>query len=282
MKRICKNHITEHIRGQFGANPLNVPEARIRPMCVLEIRKDRQQYLGEFAFLVKDGFPHTLPLNSQPVSEVSDTRSTATDFQTGFNILSGFLKALGADPAAVSASISKSRKLAFAFSNVRRNFIDVLQLGQVLSQHAVFGDTNNFILHPAMTDKKVSLGLITDVIVSNNFSLSALTESETALDIDVPTIADAIGNANAAIKVDKVSNNEVRFEGPDDLTFAFSCLEIRIDPATGKFSRGDWMKNLKSATGEARTFESLQPGEEQLLDRMLIDQNTEYPLLIEL
>lgn len=280
--RICKNHLTDHIRSKFGANPLEVPDARIRPMSVLEVKKDKSQYLGDFNWLVKGGFSHTLPVATQPVAEVSGSRSKTTDFQTGFSILGTYLKALGTDPAAVSASISGSRKLAFSFSNVRRNFIDVLQLGQVLSQNAAFADIDNFVLHPALTDKKVSLCLITDVIVSNNFSLTTLSESEKAISIDVPAIAQAVGNANAAVSVKKVSENEVSFEGPHDLTFAFSALELRIDPTTGKFSRGDWMKNLKSATGETRTLESLQPGEEYLLDRILLDDSTEYPLLISL
>ncbi len=281
MGRICKNHITDHIRDQFGANPIKVPEARIQPLTVVEIRKDKPTYLGEFKFLVKGGFNHALPSNETLVAAVSDTRTKATDFEAGFDILGGFLKGLGVDPASVTASMSKSKKMAFKFSNVRRRFIDVLQLGQILSDNPLLGDVNNFVLQPAMTDKKVKLALITDVIVSNNFSLSALSESETAVEIDVPAIEGALANLNTSVKVKKSGANEVQFEGPSDLTFAFTCFEIKIDPVTGKFSRGDWMRNLKSAAGEARSLDSLEPGEEHLLERLLIDNNTEYPLLIE-
>ncbi|MBL0009111.1 MAG: hypothetical protein IPP25_18555 [Saprospiraceae bacterium] len=38
MVRICKNNVTDVIRDQFGANPLRVPEARIQPMCMLEVK----------------------------------------------------------------------------------------------------------------------------------------------------------------------------------------------------------------------------------------------------
>lgn len=281
MGRICKNEITDHIREHFSANPLKAPEARIRPMCMLEIQKGKQQYLGEFKFLVKGGFNHDLPQKTDPVAGVSDKRSRAADFSLGFDILGGFLKALGADPASVSASLSKSKKLAFSFSNVRRRYIDPLQLGSILSQNELFGDKENFMLHPAINDKKIKLGLITDVIISNNFTVSALTESETAAEVDVPMIAEAIGDLNANIKVEKTAENEVKFEGPDDLTFAFTCLEIIIDPNTGKFSRGDWMKKIKAVAGEERSFESLKKGEEKMLDRMMLDDNEALPLLIE-
>lgn len=282
MGRICKNKITDHIRDQFGANPLKVPEARIKPMCMLEIKDNGQQYLGEFKFLVKGGFNHEIPQVLEPVANVSDQRSAMADFNTGFGILGNFLKALGVDPAAISASIKNTKKMAFSFSNVRRCYIDPLMLGSVLSENELFADKDNFILYPAMHDKKVRLGLITDIIISNNFSLSTYSESDTAVKIDVPSIADAVANVNVSLKVHKTADNEVKFEGPSDLTFAFSCLELKIDPNSGKFSRGDWLKNIKSIRNEDRTLESMKKEEMKMLDRMLIDHNTEYPLLIDL
>jgi len=282
MGRICKNKITDHIRDQFGANPLKVPEARIQPMCMLEIRDGSQQYLGQFKHLVKGGFPHDIPQATDPVASVSDQKTATADFNTGFDILGNFLKALGADPASVSAAIRHTKKMAFSFSNVRRTYIDPLMLGSVLSQNELFADKDNFILQPAMTDKKIRLGLITDVIISNNFSLNTYSETGADVNIDVPAIANALGNVNASLKVEKKSDNEVKFEGPSDLTFAFTCLELKIDPATGKFSRGDWLRNIKDAAGVARTFESLKPGEETLLDKLMLDENEQYPLLIDL
>ena len=48
------------------------------------------------------------------VAPVSDTKSTSVDFKIGFSILGGFLKALGVDPAPVSASVSGAKKMAFS------------------------------------------------------------------------------------------------------------------------------------------------------------------------
>lgn len=279
--RICKNEITDHIREQFGANPLKIPESRVQPLCVLEIRKGKQQFLGEFQYLVKGGFSYNVPVKEEVVARVSDKRSRATEFDIGFDILGGYLKALGLEPLAIKASLQTSQKLAFTFRNVKRRYLDILRFGQVISDNDVFGDTNNFVLRPAM-EEDVRLGLITDVFISNNFSLTTLTESESAVDIDVPAISKILGETHATVKVTPKSKNEVQFEGPEQLTFAFSCLEIMIDPDTGKFSRGDWMQNLKSASGDERSLDSLKPGEEHMLDHVLIDKNTEYPLLIEL
>ncbi|MDQ3016274.1 MAG: hypothetical protein M3R25_06105 [Bacteroidota bacterium] len=282
MARICKNEVTDIIRDQFGANTLKVPEARIQPMCMLEIRNGSQQYLGQFEYLVKGGFEHTIPAKTETVSSVSNQRTKVVDFNFGFGILGNFLKALGADPASVTAAIRSSQKMAFSFTNVRRTYIDPLMLGSILSQHEILADKDNFILHPALSDKQVRLGLITDIIVSNNFSLSAFTESGKNATIDVPAIANALGNVNATLKVEKTAENEVKFEGDQDLTFAFSCLEIKIDAVTGKFSRGNWLENIRSVNGESRTFESMKPEDVSSFEKLMIDENEEFPLLIEL
>ena len=282
MGRICKNDITDHIRDHFGANPLKAPEARIQPLCMLEIDRNKPSYLGEFKYLVKNGFPHDVPIQEEPVASVSDKQSKITDFETGFQILSGFLKVLGVDPASVGAAFKKSKKMAFSFQNVRRRYIDPLQFGMILSQNNVLGDPDNFILSKAIKDKKVQLGLITDVMVSNNFSISTFSESEIGVDVEVPLIQQAISGLNINVKVNKTAENVVAFEAPYDLSFAFSALELIIDAQTGKFSRGNWMKNLKSARGEQKSFENLTKDDMHLLERLEIDNNREYPLLIEL
>ena len=282
MGRICKNDITDHIREHFGANPLKAPEARIQPLCLLEVAKNSPSYLGEFKFLVKGGFQNNIPIQEEPVASVSDKKSKIADFEVGFQILSGFLKSLGVDPASVGAAMKKSKKMAFSFQNVRRRYIDPLQFGKILSENNILGDSDNFVLHKVLTDPKIKLGLITDVMVSNNFSISTFSESETAVDVEVPLIEDALAQLNAKVNVKKTAENAVVFEAPHDLSFAFSALELLIDPQTGKFSRGNWLKKLRSASGEEKAFDDLTQDDIRLLDRLEIDDNTQYPLMIEL
>jgi len=282
MGRICKNKVTDHIRSHFGANPLKAPETRIQPLCVLEVVSGKSKYLGEFKYLTKDPFTYDIPISTGVVAEVSEQKTRKADFKIGFDILGSYLKVLGIDPASIGAGFKKSKKMAFSFSNVRRKFIDGLQFGQILSRNEILGDRDNFMLYNAFKDEAIQLAIITDVIVSNNFSVSTYSNSEEAVDINVPAIANAIAGLELKVKMEQTADNEVKFEGPDDLTFAFGALEIKIDPATGKFSRGDWLANLKSIGTQPRAIESVMPDEMQLINRFLIDDNTDYPLLIEL
>jgi len=284
MGRLCKNHITDQIRDQFGANPVKIPESRIQPMCMLEIKKNTSQFLGAFKYLIDGGFNHEVPMSINTVSDVSDSKSKSIDFEIGFDILSGFLKALKLDPVSIKTSLSKSKKMAFSFSNVRRKYIDPLFLGSLLSQNQLMADTANFMLAPAIEDKQVKLGLITDVILSNNFILSTFSESDNAVDIDIPQIDQIISGVGAGIKLHKQSENEVKFEGAEDLTFAFSCLELTVDPASGRFGRGDWFRDIRDrdAVMPGDSAMGQIPEQEESLNRLLIDDNQGNPLLIEL
>ncbi|MBQ4819453.1 hypothetical protein [Aquimarina sp. MMG016] len=274
--RICKNKITDQIRDLFDANPLRVPEARIQPLCMLEIRDEKPKYLGEFKFLVKDGFQHSLTINSSPVSQISNTKTKKIDFKIGFDILGNFIKALGMDPAVIGASVKGSKKMSFSFGNVVRKYIDVLEFGNVLIKDDIKGDPENMFIEEIINSKKdVKLALITDVLTSTDFSLSTYSSNDTEAAINIPLIQNYVANIDTSLKVEKVTENEVKFQGDTPLTYAFTCIELNIDPETGKFSRGQWLDNIRSAKSEGLGSSQVQ------IPHYVFDENQANPLLLE-
>lgn len=274
--RVCKNKITDQIRDLFDANPLRVPEARIQPLCMLEIRDEKPKYLGEFKFLVKDGFQHSLAINSSPVSQISNTKTKKIDFKVGFDILGNFIKALGMDPAVIGASVKGSKKMSFSFGNVVRKYIDVLEFGNVLIKDDIKGDPENMFIEEIINSKKdVKLALITDVLTSTDFSLSTYSSNDTEAAINIPLIQNYVANIDTSLKVEKVTENEVKFQGDTPLTYAFTCIELNIDPETGKFSRGQWLDNIRSAKSEGLGSSQVQ------IPHYVFDENQANPLLLE-
>ncbi len=274
--RICKNTITDQIRDLFDANPLKVPEARIQPLCMLEIKDQKPKYLGEFKFLVKDGLQHTIPIKTAPVSQVSDVKTKKIDFKIGFDILGNFIKAFGLDPAAVGASIKGSKKLSFSFGNVVRKYVDTLELGHILVSNDIKGDPDNMFIEDIANNKDIKLALITDVLTSTDFSLSTYKDNTTGAEINIPLIQKYLANIDTKLTVEKVSENEVKFKGETPLTYAFTCVEINIDPETGKFSRGQWLDNIRSAQAPGKTeTETIE------IPKLMLDENQANPLLID-
>ncbi len=272
--RICKEKITDEIRDLFGANPLKVPEARILPLCMLEIIDNSPKYLGMFKFLVEGNFEFDLAIHESPVAQISNVKTKKVDFSIGLNILGNFIKAFGMDPASIGASIKGASKMAFAFGNVTRKYIDVLELGKILIENDLKGDSNNIIVSKIMKNKHAKLALITDTLMSTDFSLSIFKENETGASIDIPLIQDYLAKVNTKLKVSKTSDNEITFSGDTPLTYAFSCVEITLD-SSGKFSRGKWLDNIRNASSKKVDLSNLE------IPKYMFDENMANPLLIE-
>ncbi|GAA4278732.1 gasdermin [Aquimarina mytili] len=276
--RICKNDITDQIRDLFDANPLRIPEARIQPMCMLEIQNHKPKYLGEFRFLVKDGFNHPIEINTSTVAQVSNVKTKKIDFKIGFDILGNFIKAFGIDPAAVGASIKGTSKMSFSFGNVVRKYIDTLELGHVLVSNDIKGDPDNMFIQEISEKKEVKLALITDILTSTDFSLSTYKDNTTEAEINIPLIQEYLANVDTNLTIEKMSENEVKFKGDTPLTYAFTCVEINIDPVTGKFSRGQWLDNIRSVKDSSTTTAVAEQIE---IPKLLLDDNQANPLLID-
>ncbi len=276
LMRICKNDITDQIRDLFDANPLRIPEARIQPMCMLEVYNQKPKYLGEFKFLVKDGFDYEIATKTAPVSQVSNVKTKKIDFKIGFDILGNFIKAFGLDPAAVSASVKGSKKMSFSFGNVQRTYIDPLELGHVLVTNDIKGDPENIFIKEISEKPATKLALITDILASTEFSLSTYKDNNTEAQINIPLIQKYVANVDTKLSVEKVNENEVKFKGDTPLTYAFTCVEIDIDPETGKFSRGHWLDNIRSVRSDSGADKNKIE-----IPKYMLDHNQANPLLID-
>jgi len=280
--RICKNDITDIIADLFGANALKIPESRIQPLCLLEIEDNKPVFLGEFRNLVRGSFDHGVEIKTSFVSEVSDVKTEKVSIGFGLKILENFLKAFRADPVTISLALSNSKKISFAFSDVQRKYFEPLELGKILSENKIYGDQKNMFIKAIIKNKNLRLALITDVLVSNNFSMSTYDEGNSAVKIDIPLIQGYISGAGLDLKVESSSDHEVKFNGPEALTFAFSCVEIRID-SSGRISKGDWLRRIRSAKGLDTVSEAEISNEElNRSARFQIDDNRANPLLFEL
>ena len=88
-----------------------------------------------------------------------------------------------------------------------------------------------------------------------------------------------ISDLGVGVKIHKTNNNEVIFEGPQDLTFAFGCAELVIDPNDGSFDRGIIFHDIK-ARDAGDLFGTQIPGEEPELKKMLFDDEEGYTLMV--
>jgi len=273
--RICKNKVTDTIREHFDANPLKVPESRMQPLSILEIKNQKMNYLGSFPDLIQGDFDFSLEIETSDVSKVNNTKTQKADFNFSLSILENLLKAFNIDGGSIKGAFKNSKTMSFSFANVQRHYIDGIRLGKILSENQLKGDPNNFFIKNILQDQKTKLALVTDVIVSNNFSISTYKEGEQEAEIDIPVIEKYIGDLHLDTTCSQTSINEIKFTGATPLTFAFSCVEIKIDLDTHIFSRGEWIENIRSKRG-GNNLETVP-----IIKGMEIDDKPASPLLWE-
>ncbi len=277
--RICKNEITNNLRKLFGANPLRVPETLYQPLLVLEIKNRRPFPLGDFESMIK-GLPNfNVNIQTSEVSEISDFKTQSMSLGVGLDILGNFIKAFGINPSVIELGMRRTRKIGFSFSNVERKYFSPLQFGKVLSENKILCDIENIFIRKFLSDKRSQLAIVTDVIVSDNFSLLSYDESNNKVEIDVPAIQDSVANMGIDVIVSSDNANIVKFKKQTKpLTFAFSCVEIKIDEK-GRFASGDWLFNLRSKG--INSIDEFSVGETEKEIKILFDDDEFRPLLIE-
>lgn len=242
--KICKNKITDVIRTSFGANPLRVPRTGILPLKVLEIINEKPVELGHLKFLIQNDFNLEIPIESEIAANVANVTTKNVDIKFGFKVLSGFLKALDIDPAVVSASLKSNKTLSFSFENVVTKHIDLLQFGQILNKNQLIWDDSNFSIQ-STNSKQPKLALVTRVLQSNNFSIKVFKDKGVNGKVNIPVLEEYLADVKMEGKIQKKTENEIKFNNKEHLTFAFSCVEILIDTKTKKLKRGNWLDSLK-------------------------------------
>jgi hypothetical protein len=80
--------------------------------------------------------------------------------------------------------------------------------------------------------------LVTDIIVSNGFSINVEKSSDQNFNVEVPAIQQIVKEAKASVQAKSNSKNSITFEGDDFLTFAFTCVKLELDPLTGTLGVG--------------------------------------------
>ena len=253
--RLCKNDTTTYLRDTFKATPLLVPEARVKPLMVVARRKSNIQFRGELRFLLDDP-DWSFDLRDEPVSSTSLEKTRKVDAGLGVQILQGFLQGLNAGSAPIQASLSSAKTLSLSFHNVRRHFADLNALGLSLV------DRKLNLNHPSLglfkSDEPYEMLLVSDVIVSSEFTINNESGGEGSLEAGLPVLQDFLAKAKTNLKRVSNTKSSLTFEGDQPLTFAFSCVRLDFDPATGALQ-------IMEST-DVRGFESKDPKPQVLLD----------------
>ena len=230
--RICQNPTSKWLRDRFHATPIAIPETRYKPGALLLYDGDETTFLGELHQLYPHGTAPELHVKVSDMADASTERTSKMNMDVGLKILDGFFKALQLDAIALGAAFDHVKEISLSFTNVKRNYLDPAELGMSLHNKAI--DQMHPILQ--LRRKGTQLLVITDAITSTGFSICDYTNAAGSLNIDVPLIEKYIADAKVGVGFSNDKKNAISFSGAVPLSYAFSCGQLELNPATGALS----------------------------------------------
>ena len=272
--RICRNDTTTVLRKLFNATPMRVPEASVQPLLVIAERAGKTDKRGALKHLLANGKTFKLKVQDDPVSDVSLERTRSMDWDFGLKLLDGIFKGFNLPSANIATKLEGAKEISLSFHNVRRHWIDKNALGTALHHKRVD------LTHPAIGiftgDEAQNMLLVTDIIISNGFSINVEKSKDNNFEVQAPTFQEIIDDAQLKVAVKSSSKNSITFEGEDYLTFAFSCVKLELDQHSGALSVGLSVVTKEVAT--PRGMEKKEVSEPQPYD---IDEELFEPGLLE-
>ena len=225
--RLCSDDpVVSELRAIFKANILRVPEERIAPLSVLCSSRDEVRFLGTVGSLL-DGTPFEQPIADFKESEMAslvNRRSRSVDAEIALQVLSGFLDGMGGTLSPkLSSKLREKRTLRFHFPSVRRRYVEIARIGQLLAGRAF--DRSN-LLSETLLDPRTSVRLIDSVITSSEFEIETGDGGEAGLELDAGLLKQLLMEA----KVDVVAKdaNRLAFRSRRRMTFAFTCVNVGL------------------------------------------------------
>ncbi|QRK11348.1 hypothetical protein JQX13_15485 [Archangium violaceum] len=254
---LCTDPATTYLK-RLGYNVVRLPRENIQPLHLLGRQNGTVEYLGSLEKLITRP-PADPPVTTrdQAAAGINGQKTDNLSLSIGINILKGILAQFGAG-AGIEAQYQQARKVRFEFSNVLADSVEPLAVGQFLKKAEV--DADNPVLKQYVLGKG-RLYVITEVIKSNEFTVSAEKSGGGDVQLDVPQLQDVVGG-KLKVEASAGQQNTVTYKGDKQLVFGFKCFEVGVkdgDITLFTAQPGAVAMAINSSTG-------VVPGDSTLLD----------------
>lgn len=248
--KLCSDdNLLNLLRETFSANPIKVPEERIKPLVVLS-KKKSTTYLGPIENLLIRATGLSVDTKDSQMADVSATSTKSVSLDLGLQIMDGFLKGFGAGSGVIKSSFSDTSKVSFSFQNVHREYIEVTALTKALKNRKL--DPSDAIVK-AFIEEKAKCLVITSVITSNSFTMKKDALKGTNVDFNIKAINDSISSENK-IEASSSNNLEISFKGKKQLAFAYTAIVLEIDD----------QGNISYSTETDKSYLTVSPDDEDI------------------
>jgi hypothetical protein len=210
----------------LGYNVVRLPRKGIDPLDVLGRDGRSIERLGRLDQLWTSSKPISPIGAPQSAAHINGQRTGEMNASIGLKLLSGVLKAIGASAPEVTFAYNTARTLQFTFGNVTTRTVAPLEVGEFLSEGDIH-TSNPFVEH-YFHDDDTDVFLITEVLESDQITVSAKGQSGGQINADISAIQNAVGG-NVSVSAKSGSSSDLTYAGKDSVTFGFKAFAIAFE-----------------------------------------------------
>ena len=144
----------------------------------------------------------------------------------GLRVLNGVLKSIGADVPELSFAYKQAGSLQFTFGDVNARSVIPLEVGNFLSEGDIHS-TNPFV-ERFFADDDTDAFIVTEVLQSNEITVSAKDQHGGVVKIDIPSI-EAILGGDVSVSARDAAGVKIKYKGKDAVTFGFKVFALAFD-----------------------------------------------------
>jgi hypothetical protein len=222
---LCTDKSLTYLNGQ-GYNVVRLPRKGIDPLDVLGRDGKSLERLGRLDQLWTSKKPVPAIGMPQPAAHISGQSTSEMSASIGLKLLSGVLKAIGATIPEINFAYNAASSLQFTFGNVTSRAVVPLEVGDFLSEGDIHSN-NPFVEH-YFHDDDTDAFVITEVLESNEITVSAKDDRGGQISANIPAIQNAVG-ANVSVSAKAGAGTDLTYKGGDGVTFGFKVFAIAFD-----------------------------------------------------
>jgi len=210
----------------LGYNVVRLPRKGIDPLDVLGRDGKSVERLGRLDQLWTSRKPLPEIGAPQPAAYLNGQATSEMALSVGLRVLNGVLKAIGADLPELSFAYKQADSLQFTFGDVTARSVVPLDVGNFLSEGDIRG-ANPFV-ERYFADEDTDAFIITEVLQSNEITVSAKDHGGRTVKVDIPSIQAILGG-DVSISANDTAGTKITYKGKEAVTFGFKVFEIAFD-----------------------------------------------------
>lgn len=235
--KLCKDDkLLILLKQTFKANPIKIPEERIKPLTVISRKNRKYKYIGAIENLLNDTSQLNIQLETSQMANLSATKSKSIDAKLGLQVMDGFLQGFGASGVSLNGAFKGAEKISFSFQDVSRSYLDI---GKLCSELAKRKFNIEHPINKNFLEETEQCIIIDSVITSNNFSMKVEETTQKDFKLDIPEIQEILKSKGNKVSAKSSSSLEISFQGETSLAFAFTCHVLNCDEDGSVYYEGE-------------------------------------------